>query len=378
MRIINILLAQFPITGPLRFTSLIMEWIFTFFTFELALLFLIKYKKQTLQLKNSQDLGFFSLFFGFSLMRFFYLISGYYSSDNTISPFFIWSSGSFKNLFLNFGLISVFIGTLFFTFFMEKNKKFFFKEFFFTICFFIELLICVIIFLINVEIVNFRLIILLPFLFLFFAIYSKEFEKQVKNQESIMRMGLKLRIIFLLIIGGYVLSIDIITDIISIFFRIVGIASQLVAISLIFIFFRKIPPLFEFDWQDKIEDIYIMNKDGVCLYNKSYTDNTKYLSSHYISGVLSSVNIMLNELIPSKNNEISIIEKKGKIIISFSSDNITGVLISREDLQYFKYNLKKLILKLEEVYKSVLINWNGDLTIFSPIENIIESIFIFD
>ncbi|MFX1311499.1 MAG: hypothetical protein ACFFHD_02660 [Promethearchaeota archaeon] len=369
---------QFLITGPLRFALLIMEWIFVFFMFELGLLFLIKYKKQSFQLKNSQDLGFFTLSYGFSLMRFFFLLSGYYSSDNIISPFFIWSYGSFKNLFLNFGALSIITGTLIFTFFVEKNKKFLFKGHFFTICFLIELLICLIIFLISVELINILLIILMPLFLLFFIIYSKEFDKKVKNQEFIPRGGLKLIIILLLIIGGFVLSMDIITNIFSLISRLIGIILQLIAIGLIFIFFRKIPPLFELDWQDKIEDIYILNKDGLCLFNKSYIDKNRSLSSHYISGVLSSVNIMLNELIPSKSNEISTIKKKGKIITTFSSNYITGILISKEELEYFKYNLKKLILKLEEIYKSILINWNGDLTIFYPVKNIIESIFSFD
>jgi predicted regulator of Ras-like GTPase activity (Roadblock/LC7/MglB family) len=261
---------------------------------------------------------------------------------------------------------------------MEKNKKFLFKKYFFTICFLIELLVILITFLINVEIVNFLLIILMPLFLLFFIIYSKDFDKKVKEQEIIPRGGLKLRIILLLIFGGYILSIDIITDIISLISRLIGIILQLIAIGLIFIFFRKIPPFFEFDWEDKIEDIYIMNKDGVSLFHKSYTDNDKTLSSHYVSGILSSVNIMLNELIHSEKNEISIIKKKGKIVTTFSGDYITGVLMSKEELEYFKHNLKKLILKVEEIYKSVLIKWNGDLTIFYPIKNIIDNIFIVD
>ena len=121
-----------------------------------------------------------------------------------------------------------------------------------------------------------------------------------------------------------------------------------------------------------------MNKDGVCLFHKSYIDNNKKLSSHYVSGILSSVNIMLNELIRSKSNEISIIKKKGKIVNTFSGNYISGVLISIEELEFFKHNLKKLILKIEEIYKSVLIKWNGDLTIFYPIKNIIENVFILD
>lgn len=352
-----------------------MEWIFTFFTFELGLIFLIKYKKQSIRLKNLQDLGFFALFFGFSLMRFFFLISGYYSSSITISPFLIWSNGSFKNLFLNFGGLSIITGTLFFTFFMEKYKKFLFRKYFFSICFFIQFLIIFIIFLFNIEIINFLLIILLPLFILFFTIFSKDFDKKVKNQEIIPKGGLKMRIILLLIFGGYILSLDITTGIMGLIPRLIGIIFQLIAIGLIFIFFRKIPPLFEFDWQDKIESIYIMNKDGICLFNKSFTDNMEALSSQYVSGVLASVNIMLKELISSNANEISMIKKKGKIVNIFSSNYITGILISKEELEYFKHNLKNLTLKVEEIYKNILIKWNGDLTVFYPIKNIIDSIF---
>lgn len=375
MRMIIIIFAQFPIIGPLRFESLIMEWIFIFFTFELSLIFLIKYKNQTLQLKNSQDLGFFTLFYGFSLMRFFFLISGYYSSDKIISPFLIWSNGGYYYLFLNLGAIAILVCTLFFAFFMERNKKFFFKKFFFTFCFLIELLIFLIVFFFNLEIVNLLIIILMPLFILFFIIYSKDFDKKVKSQEIIPRGGLKMRIILLLIFGGFILSMDIITNVLSLLSRLIGITLQLIAIGLIFLFFRKIPPFFEFDWQDKIESIYIINKEGVCLFNKTYIDNAEVLSSQYVSGVLSSVNIMLNELIHTIDNEISIIKKKGKIVTIFSSNYITGVLISKEELEYFKHNLKKLILKVEEIYKNVLINWNGDLTLFYPIRSIIDGIF---
>ena len=133
---INILFTEFPIIGPHRFLSLVMDWIFIFLSFELGLLFLIKYKKQPKPLKNSQDLGFFALFSGFSLMRFFFLLGDYYSSDLIISPFFLWTIGSFRSLLLNFGFLSIMLSTLFFTLFMEKYKKFLFKRFFFYHLFF--------------------------------------------------------------------------------------------------------------------------------------------------------------------------------------------------------------------------------------------------
>jgi predicted regulator of Ras-like GTPase activity (Roadblock/LC7/MglB family) len=353
-----------------------MEWVFTFTSFELGLLFLIKYKKQPNGLKNSQDLGFLALFCGLSLMRFFFLISGYYSTDIIISPFFIWQFGSFKNLFLNFGFLSIMIGTFFLTFFMEKNKKFLFKKYFFSSCFFIQLCIFLILFLSNLEIFISLSILLWPLFILFFVVYIKDFNKKIKNQEILPKGGLKMTLVILLILGGFILSMDMFSDIFGLTSRLIGVILQLIALGLIFFFFRKIPPFFEFDWQDKIESIYIMNKDGVCLFDKSFTDNTETLSSQFISGVLASVNTMLNELIRTNENEISIIKKKGKVVNIFSGSYVTGVLISKEELEYFKHNLKKVILKVEKIYKNILIKWNGDLTIFYPIKNIIDSTFL--
>ena len=180
----------------------------------------------------------------------------------------------------------------------------------------------------------------------------------------------------LLFLGGYILSMDIVTSNIGLLSRLIGNIIQLIAIGLIFIFFRNLPPFFEFDWGDKIETIYLMNKSGICLFSKSFTDDTEVLDKHFISGSLASVKIMLNELLRTKNNEFSIIKKKGKIVNIFSSSYITGILICKEELEYFKHNLKKLILKVERIYKNILMDWNGDLSIFFPIQNIIDNIFL--
>ncbi len=372
---INILFTEFPIIGPHRFLSLVMDWIFIFLSFELGLLFLIKYKKQPKPLKNSQDLGFFALFSGFSLMRFFFLLGDYYSSDLIISPFFLWTIGSFRSLLLNFGFLSIMLSTLFFTLFMEKYKKFLFKRFFFTTCFLIQLLIFIVIFFINLEIINVLSFLSFPLFILFFIIYVIDFGKKSKKQNILPKGALKMTLTILLILVGYILSMDLLLENLNLLVRFIGILLQLIAIGFIFIFFRKIPSFFEYDWQDKIESIYILNKNGICLYNYSFMENTEILEKQFISGALASMNIMLNELIHGKPNEISVIKKKRKIVNVFSANYITGILISKEELKYFTYNLKRLVLKVEEIYNNILINWNGDLTVFYPVKNIIDEIF---
>ncbi|MHA1106042.1 MAG: hypothetical protein ACTSPN_10040 [Promethearchaeota archaeon] len=337
--------------------------------------FLIKYKKQHVQVKNSQDIGFSALFYGISHMRLFVLIADYYPVGTVISPFLIWSSGSFRFLFLNLGLLSINLGFLLFTYYMEKNKKFFFKNYFFTSCFSIQTIILVIIVLFDLFGINYLSILSLPLFILFLLIYIKDFDNQIKKEKIYLRGSLKLGFAILLILSSYILSLDVISSLLGIISRLIENGLQLIAIGLLFGILRNLVPFFEFDWRDKIENIYIINKAGINLYSKSYTEETKSIDDHYISGVLSSVNIMLNELMNAKDNKISIIEKKNKIVTIYSSEFIIGVLVSTEELEYFKHNLKKLVLKIEVLYKNLLINWKGDRSKFSPLKDIFNDIF---
>ncbi len=366
---------EFPITGPFRFILLIMESIFAFFSLEIGIIFLIKYKKQPKNLKNSQDLAFASLFFGFSVSKILFIIASYYLSENRISPFLIWAEGSYRQLLFNFGFFSILISNLMFSFFIEKNKKFFFKKYFFTISFIILLFLFSVLFFNNLLFIHSLSAVSWPLFTILFMLYVRDLGRKSRKQEILSKSFLKGTIIILLILIGYVFSMDLILQVFGLIIRFIGITFQLIAIALIFIFFRKIPPFFEFDWEDKIEDIYILNNTGICLFAYSFSSKTKILENQIVTGTLASMNIMLNELIKSKSNEISIIKKYEKIVILFSGNFTTGVLICKEDLKFFIHNLRKLILKIEEIYGSIFTKWKGDLTIFYPVKNIIEEIF---
>lgn len=328
-----------------------------------------------MQVKNSQDIGFSALFHGFSLMRLFFLIADYYPVGTVISPFLIWSSGSFRFLFLNIGLLSINLGFLLFTYYMEKNKKFTFKKYFFTSCFSLQTIILVVYILLDLFNINYLSILSLPLFILFLLIYIIDFDNQIKKEKIYPKRGLKMGFAILLILSGYILSLDVIYSFMGIISRLIGNGLQLIAIGLLFGILKNLVPFFEFDWRDKIENIYIINKGGINLYSKSYSEETKSIDDHYISGVLYSVNIMLNELMNAKDNKISIIEKKNKIVTIYSSEFIIGVLVSTEELEYFKHNLRKLVLKIEVLYKNLLINWKGDRIEFSSLKDIINDGF---
>lgn len=355
--------------------SLILEWIFIILCLELGLYFQIKHKKQPVQIKNSQNVGFSALFYGISLLRFFILIGDYYAIGTITSPFLIWSSGSFRFVFLNFGYLSINFGFLLFTFCMEKYKKFFFKKYFFTFCFLIQIFILISMVLIDLFSILYLSVLLLPLFIIFLLIYAKDFDKQGKKQKILPNIGLKMGFSILLMLSGHILTIDFVWYYYGFITRLTGISMQLIAIGLIFKMFRNFFPFFEFNWHDKIENIYILNRNGINLYSKSFLEERKTIDEQVISGALSSINIMLNELMNTKENKILIIKKKNKIVTIFASVYIIGVLVSTEELEFFKHNIKRLVLKIETLYRNLLINWNGDRTQFYPVKDIVTDIF---
>jgi hypothetical protein len=84
---------------------------------------------------------------------------------------------------------------------------------------------------------------------------------------------------------------------------------------------------------------------------------------------------MLKELTASKDKGLSKIKKENKIITIYTKDFLTGVLISKEELKSFDFYLKELVSKIEHIYRTILEDWDGDLDIFSPVEDIMHEIF---
>ena len=115
--------------------------------------------------------------------------------------------------------------------------------------------------------------------------------------------------------------------------------------------------------------------DGLCLFYKSYNEKLEEVNESLISGAITSINIMLKELMNPVSREVCVIRKRGTIIYMFHGNLITGVVFSRKEAKIIEFYMKQLVTKIEQVYQNVLQNWNGDLRIFEPIEDIFSEIF---
>ena len=130
---------EFPRTGPLRRHLILMEWIFIFLAFELAVIFLIKYKESSKSIKNNQELSYAVLFFSYSLQWVWFIISDYYTPDSET-----------RTIFLTIGYFTLMIGAFIFIFIIETHNVFF-KKYLFSSLFLITITIFTMFTIININ-----------------------------------------------------------------------------------------------------------------------------------------------------------------------------------------------------------------------------------
>jgi len=358
------ILIDFPISGDFRFILMILEWIFTIVCLEFGILFLIRYKKEKYNLKYSQDIGHILLFFALSLKSFF-SISGSYFSHNII----------IIQLYQIISQISLYSGFIIFIIIKEKQRLFLFKKYFFFICLSSLLILFILFSFLNAQLIVFDLILFLSFVFAFFLLFYLEFIKKAKIEASLVVKIIITVVPFSMLVIGLFLTSDYSMGLLQLQIRIIGSIFQLLGIGFFTFFFLKFPPLSEFEWKDKIEEVFLINKDGACLFYKTYIEKMDTYDENLISGAISIVNIMLKEILNPESREISVIKKKGKYTYIFPSELITGVIFSKKESKIIEFYIKQLVIKIEQVYKNILLNWDGDLNIFDPIDDIFEEIF---
>jgi len=372
---------EFPITGPLRIPLLIMEWILVIICLEISLIFLFRYKKEEKDLRNLQELGYFALILGFGLMSFFYILSDYYSSVEFVSNLYVWRQGSIRYIFLNYGYFSIMIGAFFFLLCVEKYEIFLLKRYLFTAIFSIYAILFLILFFIDMRLTQIVTYFFWPVFVFFLLIYLINFIKKVQNRGKLLIGLIKYLSGFAFLLIGFLFTTDVVGEIFGLQSRLIGVIAELTGLIFLSYFFLTLPPFSEFDWEKKIEAVYLINDAGICLYFKIFDEEKlkDLADENLVSAALSSINIILKNLTETgdNNRSISVIKKKNENLIIYSGVFVSGVLYTSEELNFPKIVLKEFVEKFETLYNNILTGWKGgDTNIFEPTEVIAKDLFI--
>ena len=351
-----------------------MEIIYVVSGIEFSLIFYKRYFKAEKELRNLEEFGYASLFFGFSLMSFFYIISDYYSLDDNITPFFIWNAGNARYIFLNCGYFTMLMAGIVFLYCIESSKVYFFKKYFFTVIFSIWAGSFVVLFLIDITFTQPVTYAFWGTYIIFLMLYLVDFTKKVnQNRQKLIYGLLKYLPGFILSIFGFLCTTSMITSIFGHTARFYGTILQLLGLIFIFSFFIGLPPFAEFAWQDSIESILVLNNSGIAIYSKVFQEKGEVIDKNLVGGALTGVKALLDNL--TDTSGVSVLHKKGKIIVIYPSRNLTGVMFCSKDLNILKILLQKFIVRIESVFTTILADWDGDPSVFKPVEYICVEIF---
>jgi len=355
---------EFPITGPYRTYLILMEWIFIFLCFELSLIFFMRYFESKKTAKNIQEFSYGSLVLSYGIQWIWYIFSDYYAPTPEIRMYF-----------LALGYLTVILGAFVFILSMEIDYKFYIK-YLFSLIFLIIIIIFLILAFMDLSTTQNFSYIPTAFFVLFFIFYIRNFAKRASIKKKAGILFVKYFIGFLTLGIGFMFTTDWATSFLGIESKLLGDFIQIIAILIIYVFFSSLPPLSEFDWYDKIESIFLMNKSGLCIYSKYFHGDGKKWDEHLVSGAVMGVDTMLEQMTLKKG--VSVIKKDEQTTIIYPGKYLTGVIFCREDLSSLKSLLKVFTKKIELVYSTIIESWEGeirDLSIFEPVENISKSIF---
>ena len=355
----------YPLTGTLREPLLIIEWVMVFLFSELAFLLYMRIKNKERKLSNFIEKASILFLLAYSSMFVFYIFGDYYMETQFA-----------RLVVFNIGYILRMIIGLVFIYKIEKYQVIIGKYLFSKI-FSIFSLISVVLFFTAIEFTQNASLILfwLPLVSVIFIYLIKLLKKTSETQEL---HNYKAKIYFSLlgaiIVGfGFGATSDPIVNMFGLYSRLVGDIFQIIGIIVLAIFFINLPSLSEQNWKDKIDKLFLMRASGICVYYKFFKDPANKHGDQIMSGAINTIKMMLKEI--SQDEGEMVIEKEGKVLITYQGKYITGVIVADQNLTSLNFLLKRFIEKVEFLYSNIIRDWDGTMEIFLPIENITKEIF---
>lgn len=350
--------------GSLEEPVLILEWIMISLFLELTFLFFLRVMNKEEELKSLQEKAYFFLFLGYSLMWIFITIGDFYIENENLRVYV-----------LNIGYLIEICCALAFLYTMEIYRDFF-SPYLFTKIYLSLIPVYLFLFILFIDYAAFFSSIFWIIFVVFFLKFSNELYHDFyikRNLGAIKYQFFELILGVLFVAVGYQLSTRVLMNYLGLFMRFLGDILQIIGAIILFIFFKSIPSFSEYDWKEELEAILVSYKSGLLIYHKNLKEKEDDDTMNYISGILASIEMMIESV--TQTEETSMIKRKEKFILIKPGKHIYGVLICRKKLKSLQILLNRFIERVELIYSRVLENWNGDLRILKPIENVAEEIF---
>ncbi len=170
-------------------------------------------------------------------------------------------------------------------------------------------------------------------------------------------------------------------EIFGLSYRLIGNLIIIAALFFLQFSFYYFPSLFEFEWNKFLKSLYVISSNGIKLYSKEFNQKDQYrnenereVESDFIAAAFTGITSIISEITGTPGKLHTIDQGDTQLIIT-GDENLKLFLLTTEDLEIFHAKLERLYYELVELYGDILVGWGGNMSIFQPVEKMVEKIF---
>jgi len=130
----------------------------------------------------------------------------------------------------------------------------------------------------------------------------------------------------------------------------------------------------DLNWKEKLREIFIITRNGICVYAYSFEQNHSINDSDLIAGGFSGIQLLLSEMVHT-SEALQLIDYQNVKIMLEQGKKHMFVLIIKDQSSFIRYKLKLFTQEFYEFFKDVIEVWNSNVDIFKPTGTLIQRIF---
>lgn len=206
------------------------------------------------------------------------------------------------------------------------------------------------------------------FVSLLYRLYEKA-EEPLKKQVSFFALG------FVSFLSGFVLTADAPVQFSKGLSYVFGALLMIVGILSVNFAVLKMPSFGELDWQDKIDELYLISRAGIPLLYINFKSGLNIVGPDQAlkAAVISALSLGLEGA--GINGKVRMVDQGNlKFLFGYSKSALL-VLVVKENLAIIQRKIDEFLKKFNELYGELLESWDGNISIFKPAEILAKNIF---
>ncbi len=171
------------------------------------------------------------------------------------------------------------------------------------------------------------------------------------------------------------MSSEILLELYGLMIKVIADIITLSGLVLFFFSIQRLPDLRELEWVQKIQALLVIQPNGIAVFSRFFHSKAENENQEFlISGAISTIDSVLKSMVGK--DPLNAVKLSDKSIIFEYREKINFVIIADEDFQALHLRLKEFADEFMIIFKNIVKDWNGNMSVFTPAEWLADKIFM--